>query len=291
MQPQFPIYIVSKGRAEFTRRLTIRALDAMKVPYRVVIEQQEHEQYCKATDPSNLLILDPQYQETYDTCDDLGATKSRGPGPARNFAWAHAMASGAPWHWVMDDNIYHFYRMNQNVKAWVTDGAIFRAMEDFCLRCANVGMAGPNYEMFAPRKSKMPPYKLNTRIYSCNLIRNDLPFRWRGRYNEDTDLSLRILKSGLCTVQFNAFLQKKVSTQIIKGGNTDDFYESEGTLPKSQMQVKLHPDCSRLVWRFGRWHHHVDYRRFAQRLVLRRGMVPAEPNEYGMVLREKTATE
>jgi hypothetical protein len=290
MQPRFPVYIVSKGRHDFRRRLTIRALDAMRTPYQVIVEEQERDLYAMDCDQSRLLVLPSEYQQRYDTCDDLGDSKSRGPGAARNFAWDHATAAGAPWHWVMDDNIYHFYRLNQNVKAWVTDGATLRAMEDFCLRYANVSMAGPNYESLTPRKIAHPPFRLNTRIYSCNLIRNDVPYRWRGRYNEDTDLSLRMLKAGWVTVLFNAFLQDKVRTQVVMGGNTSDFYLQEGTLPKSQMVVQLHPDCARLVWRFGRWHHHVNYRQFRQKLVLRRGVqLPNGPNEYGMVLKRKTA--
>ena len=105
-------------------------------------------------------------------------------------------------------------------------------------------MSGPNYFMFASRKTAVPPFVTNTRIYSCNLIRNDVPFRWRGRYNEDTDLSLRMLKAGWCTIQFNAFLQFKMSTQTVKGGNTADFYAVEGTGAKSAMIVALHPDVS-----------------------------------------------
>jgi len=162
----------------------------------------------------------------------------------------------------MDDNILLFYAFNHNTKHRLTDGSGFRVMEEFVLRYSNVGMAGPNYDMFVARQEKYPPFTLNTRIYSCNLIRNDAPFRWRGRYNEDTDLSLRMLKAGWATVQFNTVLQKKMGTQKIKGGNTGEFYRKEGTLRKSQMQVRLHPDVSRLVWRFGRWHHRVDYRPF-----------------------------
>jgi TET-Associated Glycosyltransferase len=283
MQPQYPIYIVSKGRAD--TRFTVKYLDRIGVPYTVIIEAPEWPAYAAVIDPGRLLVLDPAYQDAYDTCDDLGASKSKGPGAARNYAWAHSLNLGAAWHWVMDDNIRWFCRLHHNQKIRVADGTIFRCMEDFCARYANVGMAGPAYESMTPRKAKCGPVVLNTRIYSCNLIRNDLPFRWRGRYNEDTDLSVRLLKAGWCTVQFNAFLQKKVATQIIKGGCTTDFYEVEGTRPKSEMQVKLHPDCSRLVWRYGRWHHHVDYKRFAQRLILKRGQqIPPGPDEYGMTL-------
>ena len=284
MNPKFPIYIPSKGRAD--SRLTVKTLEYMKVPYRVVIEEQEYKAYSEVIDKKNLLILDKKYQREYDTFDDLGETKSKGPGPARNFAWDHSIANGDEYHWVMDDNIQYFFRLNRNMKIPVSDGAVLRAMEDFVLRYENVHMAGPNYFMFASRKSKMPPFVLNTRIYSCNLIKNSSPFRWRGRYNEDTDLSLRMLKANFCTIQFNAFLQGKVRTQVLKGGNTEAFYSKEGTAPKSKMLKLMHPDVSEVVWKFGRWHHHVDYRPFKKNRLLKRKniKVKKDVNNYGMEL-------
>ena len=282
--PSFPLYIVSKGRA--ATRYTARALDALGVPYRVIVEAHERDTYAAVIDPKRLLVLPLEYQRDYDTCDALGSTKSKGPGAARNFAWDCAIAQGADWHWVLDDNIKRFYRLNKNLKTPVGDGTIFRCMEDFCLRYTNVAMAGPNYFAFASRKSVMPPFVPNTRIYSCNLIRNDVPYRWRGRYNEDTDLSLRMLKDGWCTVQFNAFLQEKLTTQTVAGGCHKDFYSKEGTLPKSQMQVALHPDVSKLVHRFGRWHHAVDYRPFRGNKLIRKAGVEIAPgfDEFGMRL-------
>ncbi len=286
MNPLFPLYIPSKGRHE--SRLTVKSLQRMRVPFFVVVEEQQFRDYASVIDRSHLLVLDKAYQRAYDTFDDLGDTKSKGPGPARNFVWDHAIANGHDWHWVMDDNINEFYRLNRNLKVRTYDGAFFRAMEDFCLRYTNVGMAGPNYVTFAKRKQPLPPFITNTRIYSCNLIRNDLPFRWRGRYNEDTDLSLRMLKSGWCTIQFNAFLQNKMRTQVVGGGNTAEFYASEGTLPKSKMQIAMHPDVSRLVWKFGRHHHHVDYGPFkSMKLIRRHGVdIEADVNEYGMILKK-----
>lgn len=284
MNPNFPIYVVSKGRAD--SRLTVKALEALRVPFYVVIEEQEFHDYAAVIDPRRLLILDRSYQRDYDTCDALGDSKSKGPGPARNFAWEHSMRAGHAWHWVMDDNIRCFYYSNHNSQIVVGDGTIFRCMEDFCLRYRNVAMAGPAYVFMAKRKQKIPPFIPNTRIYSCNLIRNDVPFRWRGRYNEDTDLSLRMLKAHWCTVQFNAFLQAKLRTQAVRGGNTDEFYAREGTLPKSQMLVAMHPDVSTLVWKFGRAHHHVDYRPFARNQLLRAPGVPADEGfkSYGLTV-------
>ena len=292
MNPEAPLYIVSKNRAD--TRMTSKALEKIGVPYSIVIEEQEFGDYAAVIDKSKILVLDKAYQRDYDTFDKLGDSKSKGPGPARNFVWDHAVAAGHPWHWVMDDNIRRFYRMNKGSRIPVGDGTIFRAMEIFADRYSNVAMVGPNYHMFGinPRKSwvkhKIPPYILNTRIYSCNLIRNDVPFCWRGRYNEDTDLSLRMLKSGWVTVQFNAFLQQKMVTQAVTGGNTEDFYEKEGTYPKSKMQVDMHPDVSRMIWRFGRCHHYVDYTPFAINKLRRKpdAEIPQGVDNFGMELKK-----
>jgi hypothetical protein len=284
MNPEFPLFIVSKGRAD--TRMTAKALEQLQVPYQIIVEAYEYKTYCQVIPRHKVVVLDADYIRDYDTFDDCGLVLSKGPGPARNFCWDYSLALGHPWHWVLDDNIRSFYRMAVNQKIKVADGTIFRCMEDFALRYTNVGMVGPNYEFFATRKEKVPPYIANTRIYSCMLIRNDLPLRWRGRYNEDTDLSLRMLKSGWCTIQFNAFLQKKMPTQRMAGGNTDTFYAKHGTGPKSEMLVKMHPDVSRLTEKWGRIHHHVDYSRFkTMKLHKKPGLIIKDGvDEFGMKL-------
>lgn len=269
MDPRFPVYLPTKTR--FDSLITSRALSKMGVRHTLVVEEPELDRYNEAISRrspfASTLVLDLDYKAKYDLCDGDGLSRSTGPGPARNFIWQHSMDQGYPWHWVMDDNIVAFYRLYQNTKYRIGDGSFFRVMEDFALRYENLAMCGPGYEMFVRRKIHYPaPYVLNTRIYSCNLIRNDVPFRWRGRYNEDTIMSLDMLKAGWCTVQFNAFLQGKVGTQLIKGGNTSELYRS-GTKLKSEMLWQEHPDVSRLVHRYGRHHHHVDYSGYKHPLI------------------------
>jgi len=300
INPKVPIYIVSKGRSEFMH--TSKALSAMGVRHNIVVEPFEAEIYLKAIEQNgldaNVLELDLEYKRNYELCDDLGLSASTGPGPARNFAWDHAVKNGAEWHWVMDDNIEWFFRFNRNLKTPCRSYGLFQAMQDFCARYDNVAMGGPNYFMFASRKSKAPAFVTNTRIYSCNLIKNDCGARWRGRYNEDTILSLDLLKAGWVTVQFNAFLQDKMETQHLPGGNTSDFYHAEGkqisgsryavggTKRKSEMLCRVHPDVATECERFQRDHHFVDYSRFKQKLKLRPDIAKHEGcNEYGMRLR------
>jgi hypothetical protein len=279
---RFPIYIISKGRAE--SRLTAKALEAAGVPYRIVVEPQEMDTYAAVIDRAKIIEMDMQYIRDFDCCDDLGDSKPPGCGPARNFVWDHAVAEGHEWFWMMDDNIRGFYRFHQNQQIKIEGDACFRAMEDFSLRFANVACSGPQYYMFAPRKVKVPPFYLNCRVYSCYFVRATIPFRFRARYNDDTDFNLRVMKAGWCTILFNAFLQYKMRTSAVAGGLTKDFYDGEGTLPKSEMIVRLHPDVTRLAWRFGRAHHYVDYSRFRKTPLIRRHDQPEEPASYPMRL-------
>ena len=140
------------------------------------MEPQEFDNYASVIDEKKILVLPFQ---------DL----DQGSIPARNWVWEHSISQGAKKHWILDDNIMHFYRFNRNMLIRVASGTIFKSAEDFINRYENVALSGFNYFMFIERKARKPAFYLNTRIYSCILIRNDIPYRWRGRYNEDTDLS------------------------------------------------------------------------------------------------------
>lgn len=291
--PEHPMYIVSKGRHE--SMYTSRSLSRMRIPHYIVIEPQDYDDYDSALDVFGIRDYVTLLVAPFSNHGD-------GPGRARNWAWDHSISIGATSHWVFDDNISDFYRLHENQRIRFESGAGFKAMEDFVGRYENVYIAGPQYRFFIAPDQKYPPYVANTRIYSSLLIRNDCPHRWRGRYNEDTDICLRVLKDGYCTVQFNAFLQGKAATQTVKGGNTSEFYHSEfvedpdniklgqyhsdGTINKSQMLVDMHPDVTRLVWRYGRWHHWVDYEPFKKNALKRKEwlLLGTGVNNYGMRL-------
>lgn len=283
--PKYPIYIVSKTRWEI--RLTSDSLIEMGIKHYIVVEQSQYDKYVEHTDPAwvTVLILPQKYLDEYETCDEFGSTKSKGPGAARNFAWDHSISIGADRHWVMDDNQKRFFRSNQDKRYYAMSGAIFRAMEDHTDRFENVYISGPHYRFFVVPDENRPPFVQNCRIYSCLLIKNDIPYRWRGRYNEDTDLSLRVLKDGHCTIQYNAFSTGKLVTQAVAGGNTAEFYSKEGTLPKSEMIERLHPDVAKVKWMNNRWHHFVAYDKFrVNRLIPVKDPYYNPDPEYGMTL-------
>lgn len=275
MNPEYPVYIISKGRWE--SRLTSKALEKMAVPYHIVVEPQEFDQYAAVIDPQKILVL---------PFSNLG----QGSIPARNWVWEHSIAGGADRHWIIDDNISDFRRWNDNRKLVVYSGAFFRAMEDFTDRYENIALAGPNYFMFVKQKYPDNPFRLNTRVYSCILIKNDIQYRWRGRYNEDTDLSLRVLKDGWCTILFQAFMATKNVTMTMKGGNTDELYKQDetfdGRLEMARHLQRQHPDVVKITRKWGRWQHSVDYRPFKGNRLIKKPsvIIPEGVNNYGMVL-------
>ena len=90
MNPKYPIYIISKGRWE--SRLTAKTLERMKVPYHIVVEPQEYDNYASVINPDKIHVL---------PFSDLG----QGSIPARNWVWEHSISIGAERHWILDDNI------------------------------------------------------------------------------------------------------------------------------------------------------------------------------------------
>ena len=284
-ESRYPICIPSKGR--WDNQKTGLALDRMGVKYKFFVEDTEAEKYIAKLGVEKVVVM---------PFHDLG----QGSIPARNFIWDYCRERGHTRHWTVDDNITSFARLTSNRRLCVRGGQFFKAMEDFVDRYKNIAMAGPHHKGFVPdRTDSVGPYLLNSRVYSCILLDTTLPHRWRGRYNEDTDLSLRLLKDGYCTLLFRALLMDKSGTsnggkdgagtqgKAMAGGNTDNVYnDGDHRLSFAQSLKEQHPDCVEVVWKFERWHHQVDYSRFSRNKLHRKpGIVPTgSDNEYGMRL-------
>jgi hypothetical protein len=268
-KPRYPVYVISKGRPDTC--LTARFLLRDRVPFSLVVEAPEADRYAEHYGRERLLVL---------PFADLGL----GSIPARNWVWEHALAAGAARHWILDDNIRYVRRSYHGRRIPCDSGPAFAAVEDFTERYENVAVAGLNYQMFGYRG--VPPFTRNTHVYSCLLIDNALPFRWRGRYNEDTDLCLQVLASGLCTVLVNVFLIHKMPSMKMRGGNTDELYAGDGRLRMARSLERLWPGVVTVSRRYGRPQHVVDWHKFDTPLRLRADvdLSTLAPNEYGMTL-------
>ena len=267
VQSKYPIYILSKGRSE--NRYTVDTLEEMKVNFKIVVEPQEYDLYRKHIDEKKILILPDEY---------LG--KNQGGIPARNFIWEHSVQEGHKAHWVIDDNIKGFFRWNRNKRLPLKSGICFKMIEDYFDGCENVAQCGIQYTSMHPEISlRRPLYIKNTRIYSCILQKNDVDLeeRWRDKYNEDTDLSLRLLKKGYSTLLFQNFQCGKMTTGSVKGGNSE-IYSGDGLQKKLDSLIKQHPDVVKGTFKFSKIHHQVDYSGFKNnKIVYKRVVFPEYP--------------
>lgn len=273
MNPNYPIFIPTKGRAKTP--YTIRAFQRLNIPFSIVIEKQDFEAYSDVVKPEQIIVLPHQ---------------NKGLTVTRNWIWDYAQHElKVPYFWTFDDNIKEFYRLHKNIQYRVTNGTFLRVIEDFATRYENLIICGMAYKMFVPRREKQPPLILNTRVYSNMFIKADAPYRNVTFYNDDTDLCLRVLKDGNCTCQFVAFLAEKIATMQVKGGMTDYYEQTNRRKEFAEELQRAHPDVTKVVWKFNRWHHQVDYSKFRKnRLRLKPGVViPEGVNNYGMVLVDK----
>jgi len=275
IMPRYPIYIPSKGR--WDRCFTARFLIEDGVSFRLVVEPQEEARYAECFGDDRILVL---------PFSDRGSVI-----PARNWIKEHATEAGHERHWQLDDNIrliYRRYREGRRIP--MRSGVALAAVEDFADRYENVAVAGMAYAMFVINTEQLPPFYLNKHVYSCTLILNSLPHKWRGRYNEDTDYCLQVLSDGWCTILVNAFAVKKVATMIMKGGNTDNLYRGDGRLRMARSLERAWPGVVKTIRRFQRPQHYVDWRKFNTPLKRRQDIdwgALERVDEYGMRLEKR----
>jgi hypothetical protein len=271
--PRHPVYVISKGRWG-SEGLTAKFLIEDGVPFKLVVEPQEREQYADVFGAERLHVLP-------------FSNLRQGSIPARNWVWEHAKTSGAERHWILDDNIRKIYRRWRAMRVPCNAGPAFAAVEDFIDRYENIAVAGMQYVTFCPDRKPFPVFVVNCHVYSCMLIRCGLPYRWRGRYNEDTDLCLQVLSGGWCTLLTNVFLAQKQGTMTMKGGNTDELYQGDGRLEMARSLERVWPGIVKVTRRFNRPQHIVDWKRFRTKLRPKPEFKGAEGRgEYGMQLRE-----
>ena len=254
-KPLYPVYIISKGRSKTCLTADFMLRDG--VDFKLVVEPQEYEDYA-AVYPAEILVKTP--------FSNLGL----GGIPVRNFVWEHAKASGAFRHWIFDDNIRGTGYWWKGRRTRVNANFAISQVEEFVDRYENIAIAGMNYDTFV--FSSTAPFMRNVHVYSNLLIRTDLDIRWRGRYNEDTDLCLQALTGGWATVLFNAFMIYKMQTMKMKGGNTDQLYQGDGRLEMARSLERAWPHVVETKRKWKRPQHHIkkSWRQFDTPLIRRK---------------------
>lgn len=254
---KYPLYIISKGR--YDKPLTANFLKKAEIPFLIAVEPQEYDAYCNSLGKEYVLKL---------PFANLGL----GSYPARNYCWEHAVLNGHKKHFLFDDNIICFSRLNNGKRTKTEPLVALKTLEDFTDRFKNVAISGYNYRYFVTKTTKKP-FTINTHVYSGMLINNNIKYRWRMKYNEDVDLCLQALDDNWCTILLNAFLIDKVSTVVkMKGGNQDELYKNNDDKKKalkSRSLEQIWPQYVKVVYRFGRPHHQISWNKHFKQPLLK----------------------
>ena len=235
----YPVYVPSHKRAKSA--LTARYFLKCGTPFKLVIEPRQENEYSEFK--KHLLLLD----ENNDTGSSL---------PVRNFISEHSISEGHKRHWQFDDNIRSFRRLHRGCRVHVNSTKAIQIVEEFTDRYTNIGVSGFDYEMFVVDTCKKP-IVTNVHVYSACLINNQMPYRHRLLYNEDTDLCLQVVTNGLCTVQFKALMVEKMRTMTMAGGNADQIYKGKGRLKMARSLEEVWPEHVETAWRFNRPQHRI----------------------------------
>jgi hypothetical protein len=250
---KYPIYIISKGRAY--NPITANNFIRENIDFFIAVEPQEYNEYCKALDEKYVLKL---------PFKNLGL----GSYPARNYCWEHAKKNEFEYHWLFDDNIQNWAKwVNGKRRKWNTIDSALKYVEAVTNKhkIDILGFEEPNFVVTVPKK----PFKFNCHVYSAMLIKNNMPYRWRLKYNEDVDLCLQVLHNGGTTMSCVYYMADKVSTAMkMKGGNQDELYQGNApkkNLLKAKTLEAAWPQYAKTVIRFGRHHHLVDWKQFKKK--------------------------
>ncbi len=212
-----------------------KMLDECGLDYRIVVEPQFAEKYLHCYGADELLIL---------------PKSNMGLPYARNHIKAHSIATGAKYHWQLDDNVSAFlqrvngYNLDSNAIDNITH--IESVVRDY----SNIGIAGMGHVCFA--WTAKGAQNINKQIHTCFLVNNSTPCVWRDDCPEDTDYSMQVLSLGLCTILFSHCVFNKPASGSMSGGAKEVCYSNDGPKKRCDGLMKLWPGCFQSAERNGR---------------------------------------
>lgn len=249
-QLKYPVYIISKGRAD--KCLTANIFLNSKISFLIAVEPQEYNEYLKYYNKKFLLKL---------PFKNLGL----GSYPARNYCWEHAIKNGFSKHHIYDDNIQYWMKWIDGKRRKISNVLPALSYLEQYSDQTNTHITGFEEPNFV-RKIPKTPFKKNCHVYSAMIIQNNLPFRWRLKYNEDVDLCLQVLHNKGKTASCIYYMADKVSTAAkMKGGNQEELYKDNDPkkkLLKAKTLEYVWPQYAKTVIRFNRYHHFVNWKQF-----------------------------
>ena len=268
------IYIISKGRPEC---LTARTLTELNYPGEWFIVCGNNDEtldiYKKRWGEDRVIVFDwyEEIKET-DTLDNFGFDRMpSGAVPVRNAVIRISRERGEKRHWQLEDDYRSFRLTDIDLvhKSKIEDGAKLQwwmcRIAKFAEQCniPNCGFSLGTLES-VPENALKP----GTRVFNThNQSSTGLATRWRGRLNDDLINAIETHRLGQKTEYTFKFMCLEMPPSQQEEGGLSDIYKTEGTVRKSAYPILLAPNATRLVIKFGRYHHRVDWNKIRSKVI------------------------
>lgn len=230
-----PIFIPSLGRATIAN--TPRLLTEDGVPFKMVVEPQEADEYKKQFGSDSVLVL-PE--------------GGKGIAYSRRWIKSYSKENGHAYHWQIDDDVRAFMEKTSGKREKCSSNVVLGNIEAWVKKHSNVAIAAPLQTTWAwngtdPGKEQ----RLNRPPVSCVLVSNEPKETWRDGIWEDTDYALQVLKAGWCTANFTLLLVDLPPMMKQPGGHTP-LYKADGERMKAaKAMVDRWPGAFQIGDRFG----------------------------------------
>ena len=131
-----------------------------------------------------------------------------------------SIANGDKWHWQINDDIYGFsYRRPGKKTTQISVADAITAIEYEVLRYRNIGLAGPEEDIWPPTKDEV---KVNALPAQMLLINNSVKAKFEPfRGFEDINFMLQVFEQGFCTLKVDSIRIKASTPGTNKGGAFD----------------------------------------------------------------------
>ena len=258
------IYIISKGRPQCS---TAKVLKKLNYPSWFIVcgtNDETLSEYVDKWGKDRVIVFDWKKEiETTDTLDNFGfESMPSGATPVRNATIRISKERGESRHWQLDDDYTAFGKFDcqQNKYIAIKDGQeLFNEM----LAIANFGHKTGLPNVGFSLSSEVRPekvYGFAPRVFNAHNMISD-PEKaqfWRGRMNDDLINAIEVNRRGLREFSFR-FLSVNMKPSQQESGGLTDIYREEGTVRKTAYAVLIAPNAVRLVIKFGRYHHRVNW--------------------------------
>lgn len=266
------IYIISKGRPQCR---TARTLEKMNYPgewFIVCGNNDETLPQYRDNWGDHVIVFD-WYEEIKhtDTLDNFGfEDKASGACPVRNATMKISKKRGELRHWQFDDDYNDFHKFDvDNEKFRRFDSG--EEFEDWLYTVAKYGYdCGMNNIGFPPGSETYPDKfcTFSGRVFNAHNLpsTDDIFVPWVGRMNDDLINAINVWRQGGYEMSLRHMNMTMPNSQSEQGG-LSEMYIQDGTVRKSAYPVLLAPNATKLVVKFGRYHHEVDWSKLRPKLL------------------------